>query len=62
MLQSTRLTLFLFLLLNSLLNVQVPCLIIKSIEVFVSTTNSTSNLIKLLLLSYSLLFTKCIAL
>jgi hypothetical protein len=49
-------------LLNSLLNVRVPRLVIKSIKVLASTTNSTSNLTKLLLLSYFLLFTKCIIL
>jgi hypothetical protein len=60
--RSTKLTLFLFLLLNSPLNIQVPRLIIKNIKVFTFITNSTSNLTKLPLLSYSLLFTKYIIL
>ena len=62
MLQSIRLTLLLFLLLNNPLNVQVPCLIIKSIKVLAFIINFTSNLIKLPLSNRFLLFTKCIVL
>jgi hypothetical protein len=60
--RSTKSTLFLSLLLNNPLNVQVSRLIIKSIKVFAFIINSTSNLTKLLLSSRSLLFTKYIVL
>jgi hypothetical protein len=60
--RSIKLTLLLSLLLNNPLNIQVPCLIIKSIKVFTFINNSINNLIKLLLLSRSLLFTKYIVL